>query len=134
MTKNEKRFPLQLSSVMDSSKQQTHRQSPSTHLIKTATPQTATQNAARHGATKHEVTKASLSPSSSSSSANQKIKSDQTASNVVSSRPLVSDGVRRAMVSRVAQQGVKDRLVLAALEAIPRHLFIESGMSSQAST
>ncbi len=130
MTKNEKRFPLQLSSVMDGAKQQTHRQFTSTHLVKTATPQTATQNAAKHGATKQDAAKNSLR--SSSLNPNPTTKSDQTSSNVVSSRPLVSDGVRRAMVARVAQQGVKDRLVLAALEAIPRHLFIESGMSSQA--
>jgi protein-L-isoaspartate(D-aspartate) O-methyltransferase len=46
--------------------------------------------------------------------------------------PLVSDSVRRSMVARVAAQGVKDNTVLAALEAIPRHLFVEPALASQA--
>jgi protein-L-isoaspartate(D-aspartate) O-methyltransferase len=46
--------------------------------------------------------------------------------------PLVSDAVRRAMVQRVARQGVNDAVVLAALEAVPRHLFMEEGLASQA--
>jgi protein-L-isoaspartate(D-aspartate) O-methyltransferase len=45
---------------------------------------------------------------------------------------LVSMNIRKAMVAKVAQQGVTDSLVLGALEAIPRHLFIESGLSGQA--
>jgi protein-L-isoaspartate(D-aspartate) O-methyltransferase len=36
------------------------------------------------------------------------------------------------MVARVAQQGVSDTLVLAALQAIPRHMFLDSGLASQA--
>ena len=46
--------------------------------------------------------------------------------------PLVSDAVRRAMVARVAQQGVKDAVVLSAMQAVPRHLFVEQGLASQA--
>lgn len=45
---------------------------------------------------------------------------------------LVSDAVRRAMVQRVAQQGVKDQQVLAAMERVPRHYFLEPGLASQA--
>ncbi len=46
--------------------------------------------------------------------------------------PLVSDAVRKAMVTRLADQGVRDPLVLAAMEAVPRHLFLEPGLASQA--
>ncbi|MEO5933805.1 MAG: protein-L-isoaspartate(D-aspartate) O-methyltransferase, partial [Duganella sp.] len=46
--------------------------------------------------------------------------------------PLVSDAVRRAMVRRVAKQGVKDTVVLGALEAVPRHMFMEEALASQA--
>ena len=46
--------------------------------------------------------------------------------------PLVSDAVRKAMVQRVAQQGVRDPLVLAALEKVPRHYFLEPGLAPQA--
>jgi len=36
------------------------------------------------------------------------------------------------MAARVAREGVKDRQVLAALEVMPRHMFIEPALSSQA--
>jgi protein-L-isoaspartate(D-aspartate) O-methyltransferase len=46
--------------------------------------------------------------------------------------PLVSDAVRKAMVQRLVDQGVQDPAVLAAMEAVPRHLFLEPGLASQA--
>jgi protein-L-isoaspartate(D-aspartate) O-methyltransferase len=46
--------------------------------------------------------------------------------------PLASEAVRRAMVARVAKQGVADAKVLAALQAVPRHMFVEPGLASQA--
>ncbi|MDB5796631.1 MAG: protein-L-isoaspartate O-methyltransferase [Paucimonas sp.] len=46
--------------------------------------------------------------------------------------PLASEGVRRAMVERVARQGVRDAKVLAALQAVPRHLFVQPALASQA--
>ncbi|MBC7413424.1 MAG: protein-L-isoaspartate(D-aspartate) O-methyltransferase, partial [Herminiimonas sp.] len=46
--------------------------------------------------------------------------------------PLVSPAVRRAMVERIARQGVQDAKVLAAMEAVPRHLFMEPALASQA--
>jgi len=45
---------------------------------------------------------------------------------------MVSDAVRKAMVARVAKQGVKDTKVLAAMEAVQRHLFMEPALRSQA--
>jgi len=45
---------------------------------------------------------------------------------------LVSPAVRAAMVARVAQKGVHDPKVLAALEAVPRHLFVQPALASQA--
>jgi len=45
---------------------------------------------------------------------------------------LVSGAVRRAMVARVAKMGVRDTIVLNALEAVPRHLFVEEGLAPQA--
>ncbi|MGI4848609.1 MAG: protein-L-isoaspartate(D-aspartate) O-methyltransferase [Janthinobacterium lividum] len=46
--------------------------------------------------------------------------------------PMVSDGVRHAMVERIARQGVKDTAVLAAMGTVPRHLFLEAAMWGQA--
>ncbi|MBR7798419.1 protein-L-isoaspartate(D-aspartate) O-methyltransferase [Undibacterium fentianense] len=110
MSTKEKRFPLSLSAVVDA-RQITHKPS-----------QTAVQNVnAVH----------SLTPS--------KIKqTHQNAGNVLFTQSvpdgvgMVSDKIRKAMVMRVAQQGVKDEIVLAALDAIPRHLFVDSGLASQA--
>ena len=45
---------------------------------------------------------------------------------------MVSDAVRAAMVGRIARLGVRDEKVLAAMAAIPRHLFLEPGLASQA--
>jgi protein-L-isoaspartate(D-aspartate) O-methyltransferase len=45
---------------------------------------------------------------------------------------LVSEAVRKAMVRRIAQQGVKDAAVLSAMERVPRHYFLEPGLASQA--
>jgi protein-L-isoaspartate(D-aspartate) O-methyltransferase len=45
---------------------------------------------------------------------------------------MVSEAIRRAMVARVARQGVKDAVVLGALENVPRHSFIEPALSAQA--
>jgi protein-L-isoaspartate(D-aspartate) O-methyltransferase len=45
---------------------------------------------------------------------------------------LVSESIRKAMVKRVQQQGVQDSMVLAAMEAVPRHYFLEPGLASQA--
>lgn len=37
-----------------------------------------------------------------------------------------------AMAEKIAAQGVRDKMVLSALATIPRHLFVESGLSQQA--
>jgi protein-L-isoaspartate(D-aspartate) O-methyltransferase len=43
-----------------------------------------------------------------------------------------TEAVRRAMVTRIARQGVNDPQVLRAMEIVPRHLFLEPAMSGQA--
>lgn len=123
MTGKPKQFPLSLASISERSSKAAGTKSVSTlSTQKTATPQTATQNAARHGGR--------VLPSSSQSAFPAR-----TASGLPESdRPMsmVSDAVRKAMVARVAKQGVKDIKVLAAMEAVPRHLFMEPGLASQA--
>lgn len=113
MTQTQKKFPLNLSAVVDT--RSTHG---STRQV--ATPQTALKNLARTG----------------SGTAQAKARDLQAplAAPLVHGNPhgMGSDKIRQAMVDRVAQQGVQDTLVLGALAAIPRHLFIESGLSSQA--
>jgi protein-L-isoaspartate(D-aspartate) O-methyltransferase len=117
MTDKNKRFPLPLSSVVEKSSKTTH----SASSVKTATPQTATLNAAKNAA---------------KMPARSGVKSDtaKPAASPVATPTLsmVSPAVRKAMVERIAKQGVKDAKVLAAMEAVQRHLFMEPGLASQA--
>ncbi|QJQ04575.1 protein-L-isoaspartate(D-aspartate) O-methyltransferase [Undibacterium piscinae] len=122
MTDKGSRFPLRLSSVVDKSSRGESRSSPSVH---TEMPQTAMKNAAKNAL--HTGGRSTASVLSAAGVVNSPIRQENT-----SAIPLVSANIRRAMVARVMDQGVKDSLVLAALEAIPRHMFIESGLASQA--
>ncbi|AMP15124.1 protein-L-isoaspartate(D-aspartate) O-methyltransferase [Collimonas pratensis] len=129
MTDKAKRFPLQLSSVVDK-KPATDRSNRSV-----ATPQTATKNAAWENSrnTPRSGAAPSAPPPKPASAANKPmVRPSETASHVDRSSSMVSDGVRKAMVARVAKQGVTDPKVLAAMESVPRHMFMEPGLSSQA--
>ena len=119
MTARDKRFPLPLSSVVEKS---ANAGRPGPASSKVATPQTATQNAAQNVAR----TRTSDAPPASAA------RVPQPAAVATRSTPLVSDAIRLAMVARVAKQGVKDAKVLAAMEAVPRHLFVEPALASQA--
>jgi protein-L-isoaspartate(D-aspartate) O-methyltransferase len=123
---NKRTFPLPLSSVTGSAV----KPAPSSPA-RVATPQTATQNAARTAVqAPYVAVTAGASPSRSHSNALQRAQPVA----VAAPRPdlLVSEAIRRAMVARVAKQGVADRVVLAALETVPRHAFIEPALSAQA--
>ena len=122
MTIKDRRFPLSLSSVVDKPGKANSLKPGSARI---ATPQTAMQNVARNTQVKI------VQPISSERMLDRE--SHVPVRRVIGVDSLQgSEGVRRAMVARLAQKGVKDSLVLAALESIPRHLFIESGLSSQA--
>lgn len=45
---------------------------------------------------------------------------------------MASDRARQALVSRVQAGGVNDKRVLAAIGSVPRHLFVDAGLASQA--
>ncbi|KIF82448.1 protein-L-isoaspartate(D-aspartate) O-methyltransferase [Noviherbaspirillum autotrophicum] len=122
MTGKDRRFPLPLSSVVDKSAGTARGGSPA--AIRIATPQTATQNAAQN-----TIVRSYAPPDSPLNSVSRP--SPVTAGAAFAS-PLVSGAVRNAMVARVAKQGVRDSKVLAAMEAVPRHMFVESGLASQA--
>jgi len=118
MSGKEKRFPLPLASVVDRSG------SGPSERPRVATPQTATRNAAGNEA--HRTT-----PNAAAPRATARPEHHDPAL-VVRPPALVSDAVRAAMVARIGRQGVSDAQVLAAMDAIPRHLFVEPGLSSQA--
>ena len=98
---------------------------------KVATPQTATRNAAYTGVERRYVPPAAAA---SPSKAHHGLQARAQPVPAQAPRPdmLVSEAIRRAMVGRVAKQGVQDRMVLGALEAVQRHLFIEEALSAQA--
>ena len=142
MSEKERTFPLPLSSVMKSNNIGTNKSnlnsSQSSNLSnKSATRQTATQNVIKHanvnGVSSHQKNELNnLSNRGATIYQSSVVRQVPPSFQVVASTMMVSDKIRKAMVGRVAQQGVRDQLVLSALEAIPRHLFIESGLSSQA--
>ncbi|MCG2583126.1 protein-L-isoaspartate(D-aspartate) O-methyltransferase [Massilia sp. TS11] len=130
MSDKRSQFPLPLSSV--TGKGDTRAPAPQP---KVATPQTATQNAAQH-ANRQPLPKAVFQapPVHNTGYNDNTPRRAPPAPSGVPPRAhaLVSDAVRQAMVQRVAQQGVKDALVLQAMGTVPRHLFVEPGLSAQA--
>jgi protein-L-isoaspartate(D-aspartate) O-methyltransferase len=123
---NDKRstFPLPLSSVTGGATRK-----PGLPAGPVATPQTATRNAAST-AVRGTLPQAAPAPSPRPPGYAQA----QAAGAPVAQRSdlMASEAVRRAMVARVARQGVKDGVVLGAMEAVPRHMFIEPALSGQA--
>ncbi|HEY4075264.1 MAG TPA: protein-L-isoaspartate(D-aspartate) O-methyltransferase [Herbaspirillum sp.] len=138
MTDKNKRFPLSLASLAQKNPGKT----PAKAIAKTATPQTATRNAATSAAsnlsrqtaqnTGRHATVPAQARATSHAHASAAAKTGRGADVNYSSTPMVSHAVRKAMVDRVAQLGVRDTKVLAALEAVPRHLFMEPALASQA--
>ena len=121
-----KRFPLTLDLVTGTADRKRSSAPPRLNSL-----QTATRNAAKHAPESKVVTSPNPSAQSLNTTAVTKL-----APTVIQPRstnsPLVSDAVRKAMIQRLAQQGIKDTKVLAAMEAVPRHMFIEPGLASQA--
>jgi protein-L-isoaspartate(D-aspartate) O-methyltransferase len=110
-------FPLPLSSVTGGATRKPAAPAP------VATPQTATQNARTSQAQGRQA------PGAASPGTPPAAQPQQT---VQRSDLAATEAPRRAMAAYVARQGVKDGQVLAALETMPRHMFIEPALSSQA--
>lgn len=118
-----KRFPLTLDAVTDKAAR-----SRSTVAPRLNSTQTAVKNVAARAPV--------LVKSPPSSVVNTHV--DKPVANIVhtakrdENMTLVSEAIRKAMVKRVQQQGVQDPMVLAAMEVVPRHYFLEPGLASQA--
>ncbi|MFL9877557.1 protein-L-isoaspartate(D-aspartate) O-methyltransferase [Herbaspirillum rhizosphaerae] len=140
MTDKSSRFPLSLSSVVEkkgkssttaSGRTSTQFAAPTRTVV---TPQTATRNAAQDSGRQAAKAQAAKAAQSAQPAGKQVVRSALPTPIPTANRqaPLVSDAVRKAMVARVAKQGVSDPKVLAAMEAVPRHMFMEPALSSQA--
>ncbi len=126
MTDKAKRFPLSLSALAQKPFKALYgASSASGHTI--ATPQTATKNRAQNIVQNSQRQTTQMMPVAA---VLKPLTSNLTAAprNV----PLVPDALRRAMVARLVKQGITNTIVLAAMEAVPRHLFMEPGFSGQA--
>jgi protein-L-isoaspartate(D-aspartate) O-methyltransferase len=131
MSEKRSNFPLPLSSVTGPATRKPAERAP------VATPQTATQNArSNHQAPVAPVTAphapAARGPAMRGPAQGQP--QPQPQQTLARSDLMATEAPRRAMAARVARQGVKDPQVLAALETVPRHMFIEPAMSAQAYT
>lgn len=118
-----KRFPLTLDAVTDKAARSRSSVAPRFN---------STQTAVKNVAARAPVLVKSAPPSVANS------QNEKPVANVVhtvkrdENMTLVSEAIRKAMVKRVQQQGVQDPMVLAAMEAVPRHYFLEPGLASQA--
>src|SRR5450830_629094 len=128
MTAKPSRFPLSLSSVVE--KKDKSFSSGSTRTV--ITPQTATRNAAQDLNRKVPAAAVRATPAAPVGKSVTRTALPTPMPTADRPSPLVSDAVRKAMVARVAKQGVRDDKVLAALQAVPRHMFMEPALSSQA--
>src|SRR5512135_3114615 len=45
---------------------------------------------------------------------------------------MTSDRTRARMVERLRSDGIKDEVVLAAMNAVPRHIFVDEALASRA--
>lgn len=123
MSEKRPQFPLPLSSVTKPDARNP--------AIRIATPQTATRNAARSAALAPRAPVSPLPPPPQVQG--YAVKRPQAAPlTAPRADMMVSDAIRRAMVQRVAKQGVQDPVVLQALDTVPRHAFIEPALSAQA--
>ncbi|WP_426102464.1 protein-L-isoaspartate(D-aspartate) O-methyltransferase [Massilia sp. TSP1-1-2] len=123
-------FPLPLSSVTGGATGKAG-QASAYAPTRVATPQTATRNAALPGAAKTYVSPVQHA-SHSKSHAELLARHQPVPMQAPRADMMVSDAIRRAMVQRVAKQGVQDQMVLGALEAVLRHRFIDEALSAQA--
>lgn len=124
MTEKHRTFPLPLSSVTDKGVRK------ATVFAPVATPQTATQNAARYAPSPSPLPRPAAAPTKPHAYVAERAPAPPAAS--PRHGALVSDAVRRAMVQRIARQGVQDQLVLGAMDQVPRHMFMDEGLAPQA--
>jgi protein-L-isoaspartate(D-aspartate) O-methyltransferase len=118
-----KRFPLTLDAVTDKA----------TRSRATVAPRfNSTQTAVKNVAARVPVLVKSSPPSVVNTPTEKSVANVANSVKRDDNMTLVSDAIRKAMVKRVQQQGVQDPLVLAAMEAVPRHYFLEPGLASQA--
>lgn len=118
-----KRFPLTLDAVTDKAARSRSTVAPRLN---------STQTAVKNVAARAPVLVKSPQPSVVNTNVEKPVANIVHTAKRDENMTLVSEAIRKAMVKRVQQQGVQDPMVLAAMEAVPRHYFLEPGLASQA--
>ena len=118
-----KRFPLTLDAVTDKAARSRSSVAPRLN---------STQTAVKNVAARAPVLVKSAQPSVVNTQIEKPVANVANTVKRDENMTLVSEAIRKAMVKRVQQQGVQDPMVLAAMEAVPRHYFLEPGLASQA--
>ena len=118
-----KRFPLTLDAVTDKAARSRSTVAPRFN---------STQTAVKNVAARAPVLVKSAPPSAVTMHSEKPVANVSNTVKRDENMTLVSEAIRKAMVKRVQQQGVQDPMVLAAMEAVPRHYFLEPGLASQA--
>ena len=118
-----KRFPLTLDAVTDKAARSRSSVAPRFN---------SNQTAVKNVAARAPVLVKSAPPSVANSQNEKPVANVANTVKRDENMTLVSEAIRKAMVKRVQQQGVQDPMVLAAMEAVPRHYFLEPGLASQA--
>jgi len=130
MTAKSRQFPLPLSSLENRS---ANRADKLGHAgLKVQTPQTATQNVRQHDARAAGTIKKHAPHQVLGHATPTRARMENEVHTKTVLAPPAYEAPRRALVARLASQGIKDRTVLAAMQAVPRHLFIEPGLVGQA--
>ncbi len=118
-----KRFPLTLDAVTDKAARSRSTVAPRLN---------STQTAVKNVAGRSPMLVKSTQPSVVNTNVEKPVANIVHTAKRDENMTLVSEAIRKAMVKRVQQQGVQDPMVLAAMEVVPRHYFLEPGLASQA--
>ena len=130
MTNKSRQFPLPLASL--ASKSATRHGNAGHAALKVETPQTATQNVRQHNARGSAALKQHLPHLVLNHVTPVRARVESEAQKKYAPALHAYEAPRRALVARLAKQGITDQAVLAAMQAVPRHQFIEPGLVGQA--
>ncbi|TMS57468.1 protein-L-isoaspartate(D-aspartate) O-methyltransferase [Imbroritus primus] len=131
MTAAKRKFPLPLDAVVTPRPKTVEKPRVSAGVHATGSrPAAATATPARPASparTPVARAPAPVRPPAPESAVNQ-----QTRNASVAGGGMASDRARQALVGRLRKSQIRDELVLAAVGTVPRHLFIDGGLASQA--
>ena len=134
MTTTKRKFPLSLDAVVAPRPKSTDKPRLSAGVHAAVTRPGAAAAPSRPAAPVPVATSRAPAPASAPPrrATAESVVNQQTRSASEAGGGMASDRARQALVSRLRKHQIRDDLVLAAIGAVPRHLFIDGGLASQA--